>query len=417
MKRETQIALIERILHHVQGGTTDIAEQPQPFSPSIYENRERFEAERETLFRKYPLVLGFSSQIPAPGDFITNDFTGAPVLMVRDAGGEVRAFLNVCRHRGVKVAQQPQGNCRRFVCPYHAWSYDLDGKLHSLPEKRCFPNLKTDAVKLIELPAAERHGMIFVITTPGEPFDIDAYLGAFGADLGSYGLDGYYVSNAKNVPGRINWKLMIEANQESYHINFLHGRTAGRRYRDQCSLLDLDFPHTRSVLVHSSAGRSPLPEDRADWSLLDYADLVYFIFPNTLALWAGDGVQVISAFPQDVGTSIMQGARLERPTATSRAAQDFAAAFYGNYWRTIGEDIQVSETIQLGARARSGVPLNLGGNEVTIAEFHRAIERALDGSLPVLRPPLAPSEQAAPPAPSAAWPGAPVTNGTGAAAH
>jgi phenylpropionate dioxygenase-like ring-hydroxylating dioxygenase large terminal subunit len=358
-----------------------MSEQPAPFSRRIYDTPERLANERDTLFRRFPLVVGFSSQLREPGSYFTHDLTGVPILVARGADGQSRAFLNVCRHRGAKVAPQASGNCRRFICPYHAWSYDLDGKLHSVTEKRCFPNLVPDRSGLLTLACAERHGMIFVVPTPGLELDIDAYLGKFGDDFASYGLDQYQVSATKNVPGRIDWKLMVEANQESYHINFLHGRSAGRRYREQCSLVDFDAPHSRSVLVHASTGSAPISEDQNRWRLLEHADLVYFVFPNTLLLWAGDGVQVISPFPQGIGQSIMQGARLDPPTATTRAAKDYAAAFYGNYWQTILEDIRVSETIQFGASAPTETPLQLGGNEVTIAEFHRHIARALKGEL------------------------------------
>jgi hypothetical protein len=135
------------------------------------------------------------------------------------------------------------------------------------------------------------------------------------------------------------------------------------------------------VLVHAATGRVAMPEQSASWRLLEHADLVYLIFPNTMALWAGDGIQVISPYPQGPGYSIMQGARLDAPTATSRAAKEFATAFYGNYWLTILEDIRVSETIQLGASVPIEMKLNLGGNERAISEFHRNVDRALRGEL------------------------------------
>jgi phenylpropionate dioxygenase-like ring-hydroxylating dioxygenase large terminal subunit len=382
MEHQTQIRLLERVLDHVRNGTTDIFEQPEPFSRRIYNTPERFAAERDVLFRRFPLVVGFSSQIREPGDYFTHDLTGVPILVVRRPDGVAVAHLNSCRHRGAKVTSQPAGSgCRRFICPYHAWSYDLDGQLHSVTEKRCFPNLVQAQSGLVSLPCAERHGMIFVVPTPGVPLDIDAYLGKFGDDFASYGLDKYQVTATKNTPGQIDWKMMVEANQENYHINFLHGRTAGRRYLDQCSASDLDAPHSRSVLVHASTGRVPMPEDRSRWSLLDYGDLVYFIFPNTLALWAGGGVQVISPFPQALGHSIMQGARLDPPTATSRAAREYSAAFYGNYWQTIMEDIRVSETIQIGAAGPADVLLQLGGNERPLAEFNNHVDRAIAGEM------------------------------------
>lgn len=382
MKQETQVALIRRLLQHVENGTTDLEVQPEDFSRRIYASPSRIAEERQTLFRRFPLVVGFSSHIKEPGDFLTHDLTGVPILVVRKKCGEVGAFVNSCRHRGAKVAQQPHGRgCKNFVCPYHAWSYDLDGNLRGVPEAHCFPRLKKHESGLVALPVVERHGMIWVVPTPGTAVDFDAYLGVFGQDLQSFGLDEYWVSATKLLPGKIDWKLMVEANQESYHINVLHKGTAGRRYRPQCSLLDLDSPHSRSILVHASAGRAPLPESEKEWRLLDHADIVYFIFPNTMLLFAGDGVQVISPYPLGVGRSVMQGARLDPPGATGKSARDFATAFYGNYWQTIVEDVNVSESIQQAASGPSAVLLQLGANEFTISEFHRHIERAITGQL------------------------------------
>jgi phenylpropionate dioxygenase-like ring-hydroxylating dioxygenase large terminal subunit len=398
MRHELQVELLQRVLQHVANGTTDTSEDQQSFWPRIYVDAERLRSERDVLFREYPLVVGFSSQLRAPGDYFTHDLTGVPLLVVRDPDKQVRAFLNMCRHRGAKVAPNAQGKgAKRFICPYHAWSYDPDGALHSLPEKHCFPGLDKERSGLVPLPVAERHGMIFVVPTPGRSLDIDAYLGPVGEDFASFGLDRYQVGAAKNVPGRVDWKLMIEANQETYHINFLHGRTAGRRYREQCSVADQLTPHTRSVLVHSATGRTPLPEDRASWRVLDHADLVYLIFPNTLALWAGEGVQVLSAFPQATGSSIMQGARLECAAEGTAQGKEHAAAFYDIYWKTIGEDIQVSETIQQTASAPLGAPLLLGSNEFLLSAFHRNLEAALRGDLPipgVARSELAPGHEA-----------------------
>eukprot|EP01036_Dinobryon_divergens_P036698 gene36698-47837_t len=140
-----------------------------------YSDRERAARERDSLFRSQPLFMGLSSRLSKAGDYITEDVAGMPVLLVRGPDGTVRAFANVCRHRGAPVAEGC-GNARAFVCPYHAWTYDAQGRLLGVTDKAGFAGLDIGAHGLVRLPAGEKHGMIFVRATPlreGEPAEID----------------------------------------------------------------------------------------------------------------------------------------------------------------------------------------------------------------------------------------------------
>ena len=127
MSRQDQINLLKRLLHYVETRTTAMADSPWRNEVSVYTDAERLAEEQRVLFRKHPLVMGFASDWPAPGSFSTDDHAGLPVLIVRGRDSRLRAFLNVCRHRGAKVAQGC-GKARLFSCPYHAWTYDLAGE-------------------------------------------------------------------------------------------------------------------------------------------------------------------------------------------------------------------------------------------------------------------------------------------------
>src|SRR5205814_8681 len=148
--------------------------------------------------------------------------------LVRDRRGAARAFLNVCRHRGAKVAHGC-GNAKAFSCPYHAWSYDLSGKLTFVPDERNFPGLEAERRGLRPLPVAEKHGMIWVIPTPAADgatsFDIDPWLGELGPELGGYGLERYHHYETRTLVEPMNWKLVEDTFLEGYHIGFLHQKT------------------------------------------------------------------------------------------------------------------------------------------------------------------------------------------------
>ena len=116
------------------------------------------------LFRQRPLLMGFASEWAKPGAFSTDDYAGVPILVARAPDGKLRAFLNVCRHRGAKVAQGC-GKARVFSCPYHAWTYDLAGRVMGIPDERCFPGVRAERSSLTPLPLCEKHGLVWVIPT------------------------------------------------------------------------------------------------------------------------------------------------------------------------------------------------------------------------------------------------------------
>src|SRR5262249_38850931 len=151
MERAEQIALLETLLTYVETSTTALAPAPWRNETVAYTDPERFGREVEVLFRRHPLLVALSCELPQPGDWRSDDYTGVPILLVRDRRGTARAFLNVCRHRGAKVAQGC-GNAKAFACPYHAWSYDLSGRLTFVPDERNFPGLEPERRGLRPLP-------------------------------------------------------------------------------------------------------------------------------------------------------------------------------------------------------------------------------------------------------------------------
>src|SRR5262245_53443384 len=168
MNRQEELAVGRRLLGHIDGRTTDLAETMFRNRVLAYSCRERAALERNRLFRDRPIFMGLSTRLAKPGDYLTEDVAGMPVLMTRGADGEVRAFANICRHRGAPVAQGC-GSARAFVCPYHGWTYDLAGKLPGTTDKAGFAGIDLATHGLVRLPAGERHGMLFVRPKPLEP--------------------------------------------------------------------------------------------------------------------------------------------------------------------------------------------------------------------------------------------------------
>src|SRR5689334_22026594 len=188
MSRQDQINLLKRLLRYVETRTTAMAESPWCNEVAAYTDAGRLAREQQVLFRQHPLVMGFASQWSSPGTFRTDDYAGVPILIVRGRDGKLRAFLNVCRHRGAKVAQGC-GSARMFSCPYHAWTYDLAGNVMGIPDERCFPDVRGERSSLVALPLCEKHGLVWVIPSAdgSSDFDIDPWLGGLSDELASFG--------------------------------------------------------------------------------------------------------------------------------------------------------------------------------------------------------------------------------------
>jgi len=383
MQHALQLSLLDRLLAHRAAGSTDAGDGPLAYPAAIYTDPAQLAAERQALFARLPQVVGFSVQVPAAGDFLTHDRSGHPIVVCRQADGSLAAYLNICRHRGARVVRESLGHVERgFVCPYHAWRYGPDGGLLKMPCAEQFAGVEPAEHGLRRLAVAEHAGLIFVLPDPTVArFDINAWLGEFGSEIADMGLGSYSFYRSDTFEPRVNWKMMIEANRESYHIPVLHGASGGPRYARQLSLYDTQGPHSRIVLPHRTLNAATLGGQREDWRLRPHADVVYFLFPNTLILFSAMAAHVLSVHPLATGSSVVHGATLL--PAQPEGPHAFQPAYYDTYWVTIGEDIRVSEDIQASAESQPGLQLWLGANEVLLARFHAAVQQGLRGELKV----------------------------------
>jgi nitrite reductase/ring-hydroxylating ferredoxin subunit len=132
--------------------------------------------------RRSPFVVGLSQQLSAPRDFLTHDLSATPLFVIRQADGALKGFLNVCRHRGVRVVGELFGNQRSFTCPYHGWTYGADGTLKGIPFRQAFEDVDRDERGLVELAVEERHALVWVSPVPGISVDAAAYVERNGDD-------------------------------------------------------------------------------------------------------------------------------------------------------------------------------------------------------------------------------------------
>jgi phenylpropionate dioxygenase-like ring-hydroxylating dioxygenase large terminal subunit len=371
----TQVALIERVLSNIDRNTTDM-DEPSISPVERYLSRERFEAEMSVLFRQYPVLVGFASQIPSAGEFLTHDDTGVPILVNRDEKGRVNAFLNACRHRGTRLVDEPAGHGKAFVCPYHAWTYAQDGRLDHVTHAHGFPHVKKDDCGLIRLPVAERGGLIWVIPDPDGARDIDAYLGGMMDELEGFGFADHVLHRPHEDRRRANWKLTLDANLENYHVRVAHRDTIAFMFEDTVAAFDRFPPHMRLLLPKRSI-RALRGSDPAGWSLRQHGNVIYFFFPNTMILVEPDHAMVMSVFPEGIDGYLVRGGMLVPEEPATEKAREYWRKNYEMFWNALDEDFRMVEAVQQGIGAGLMPHLHFARFEQTADWFHQEVEKAI----------------------------------------
>ena len=185
-----------------------------------YTSQDLYDLEVEHIFRREWIWVGHAQDVRHPGDYFTFDYAGEPVLVARDKTGRLNAFSNVCRHRGAIVAEGA-GNCRSFTCPYHAWTYGLDGELLGAPEMNGTANFETDRFGLRGLRVEDWYGNIMVNFDPdGTP--LSSVVGDLDPLFRKYDARDLVVTSRKVFDIPCNWKMLVENNMEAYHFLGTH---------------------------------------------------------------------------------------------------------------------------------------------------------------------------------------------------
>lgn len=364
-----QLALAERLGEARQDlGITHVP-------ASVYTDPARFAAERARILSQAPQVIAPSALLPEPNMAVAHDGFGKPLLVARDKDGRAHVFMNVCRHRGTRLIEGAEPLCApRLVCPYHAWAYGLDGRLAGVPRPETFPGLDKGAYGLKELPSLEAGGLIWVSLSDEAKFDEAATL---ARDFDAFGLrdQHLFARNKHDVPA--NWKLIVDAFSESYHVQRLHAATIGPMFQDGVTAGDRIGPHQRSA-VGREAAMAAL--DRADWAALRACvTFAYQIFPTSILIVSPDYVNLMVLMPQAVDRTLVEDFMLiPEPPATEKAQRHWERS-----WQLLDQGVFGSEDFRAAALGQQGLSsgaidrLTLGTLEMGIRAFHDQVEAAL----------------------------------------
>lgn len=370
------VTLATRALAHLQAGSTDQAADVMRVPVAHYTDEQRYAHEVEAVFRRLPVSLALSLELPESGSYLAQTLCGVPLLAVRGNDGVVRAFLNACRHRGTPVCPDGRGRTLRFVCPYHSWAYDREGVLATLTARETFGDVDTAQLGLTALPCTERAGVIWVCLTPGLSFDIDAWLGDFRPLLDSLRLDQWHLYEQRTLDGA-GWRVTMDGYLEVYHHDSVHGATVGPQTIGNLLVHDTYGPHQRMVF-----GRRTLrdidrvPDDPA--AAEQCIRRIHSGFPNLSVSGILGGYCLVShIFPG--GHS---GVTITRQTVLTaqapRNADEIAAAdsFSAIALKAVrDEDYSIAFSIQKNLNSGANTHFLLGRNEPAVQHYHRMVEK------------------------------------------
>ena len=404
MQRSEQIAQVKVLLARLDSGLNVDAGGIRLNPTDSYTDREIAQKERSLFFQSYPQVLGLSGDLPERGSFITVNDLDTRILATRDENGDFRAFVNACRHRGVAVEERKSGKARRFVCPFHGWSYDPQGALVGLPKEDHFGSIDKECFGLIELPADERCGFLFANPDPSGSLDVDALLGSKLTEE----LDAWDFGSLERLGGdryevECNWKLAMDTFGETYHFNSLHKNSLATFFEGNVQCYDTFGQHHRMILCRKAIhAMRELPEDQ--WDITVAGLPVYWLFPNTILLPNDFGMYVVRAYPDSVspgrhtsvitfythpsghrdGTNDEIGA--ERKAQIQSAPVEALKEIAQGFAEIIRDEDYVASASQQRSAESGALPhVVFGRNEPALHHYHNTYRAALgDAPLPLL---------------------------------
>jgi Rieske 2Fe-2S family protein len=275
----------------------------------VYCSADMLALEKRNIFERDWLFVAREEELPNPGDYLTLDILGEPIIVSRDQSGKLSAFANSCLHRGVAVAQG-KGNAARFTCPYHAWTYDTSGKLIGAPmmdEVACF-NKATARLKPLGLRVWK--GNVMVTLNP-KPVDFDSFIAPFEPAAEFSRPELCSIAHTMMIKFPCNWKMCVENVLDLYHVGTVHGASLGRAFNLDWGGSGLRLAERGSVLVQFNQGYPTHDGEsrfgRLPWLTPEIEQLgvagQFYLEPNFLISAAPDMLRLLSFWPTSPSTT------------------------------------------------------------------------------------------------------------------
>lgn len=320
--------------------------------PACYTSPAFYRREVQTIFMKVWNFIGRADRIPTAGDYFTIEFAGVPVIVVRGADGEVRAFANSCRHRGALLLDG-EGNCRAIRCPYHSWTYDTEGKLIVAPEMDATAGFNLADWHLTPIRLESWGGFIFInFDSAAKP--LANYLGDLPQKLSSYRFDDMVCVRRKEYVLNCNWKIYVENAMEAYHIATVHRSTLSRQKGKPSEPQPADGEYCALFKEHKGsrallAGETGFPEMDHLQDKAAQGSWYPLIYPSTMFGCTYDCMWWLELHPMGPEkTKLIVGSSFPRNSVERPDFEEVVQRYYKRWDISIPEDNQISELQQRG---------------------------------------------------------------------
>ena len=342
----------------------------------VYHDPAYFRVEMARLIRPSWQIVCHANDIPNAGDWRTLDLLGEGVIVIRGGDGIVRAFANVCRHRGSRLVDGTGGCARRLTCPYHAWTYAADGRLVGVPQREDYPGLDQAALGLKPVDLEAWHGFLFVRLESGGP-GLGVMMSAYEEEVAPHRLDEVEAIGRITLrPRDVNWKNVADNYSDGLHISVAHPgltRLFGGDYRihagEHVDRMSGDLVDTPSSNLSERAYQKLLPAGNRSW-------LYYKLWPNVAIDLYPDQVDFMHFVPVGPTDTLIR----EVSYALPDARREMKAARYLNWRinrRVNAEDTALIRRVQQGMASSFYSPGPLGRSEVCLRSFAQKLRRII----------------------------------------
>ena len=368
----------ERLQELIDKKETDYASSIYLNPVKEYIDPKRDLMEKDILFSNSPVCIGIASKIPNKGDWFTVQLLDTPILVVKKNANDITAYLNICSHRGAKIAEDSGKKAYSFKCPYHSWVYNLEGKLVGRPREKAFSQIPKNKCSLKQLKIHNQNGFLWLTLNSKSELKYKKNLKDLKLLLKNHNLGNYYHYKSTKIYRKLNWKLAVDTFLEIYHIDSLHNKTLGSIIMSDLAIFDSFGSHIRIIGARPSVleANNSLKNDQ---EFNAHTLQLRILFPNTILVGHAEHVEIWHILPGqkenecEISLSLFSKEEIKTESAKSHWENNFCLAIDV----VKDEDFPLGENVQKGFYADPKRKIIFGKNEPGLQHFHKQIKLAL----------------------------------------